>query len=640
MQPQWRWLVALAMVAAAWVALGRPVQAQSNDVVADRYDVDVTVADGGALEVVEHLQLDFQGGTFQHGFLNIALGRVEALRDVRVGEPGHDYSPGRESQYTYATTRDGDRLRIDWWFPPTTNDQRTFEISYRAEGALRVYPDGDQVYWQAIGADHGYPIRQSRVLVHLPADLSANQLKLAAYPERQRVASRQIDPRTVAFETSDLAAGTGLVVRVQFPHGLVNAQPPSWQAAADRADFIAQNVRPALDFVCLALALLIAGVGLGSLALLWRTRGRDPDVAPGAPTLSAPPDDLPAPLAGTLLDEQADVQDVLATLVDLANRGVLRMTPVEESGATSDYELERLKADAASLRGYERLLLTTLFGEGSRVRLSQVRGIFAAAIPGLQAGLYQEVARAGLFAENPEVVRQRYRGLGIALGVIGIVGAIAVGSWLAAYADLGWLPFVALAVVGGALVWVAPHMPQRTRSGALAAQRWAAFRRYLAEQARGRGETPSDQFEPYLPYAIAFGIDRAWIARFAAAGTPTPPWYQGGGPVIVGTPGWGGYYPGGWYPGGYGGGGWGGPSGSHPVPGPGDGAAAPGSQGAGGLQGVSDSLSDMLDRASDVFASGGGGGSGGGDGGGWSGGGMGDFGGSSGGGGGGGSGYN
>jgi hypothetical protein len=611
------------------VSLWLPAAAQSGSVVAESYDVDVTVEDGGALAVVERLTLDFSGGPFRHGYRDIPLGRVEAIRDVQVSEPGRPYQPGAERQYTFQTSRHGDALRVDWWFPPTANATREFEISYRAEGALRVYPDGDQVYWQAIGADHGYPVRQARVLVHLPADVSANQLKLAAYPERQRVASRQVDPRTAAFETTDLRPQTGLVVRVQFPHGLVTAQPPRWQAAADREDFLAQTVRPAANFLFLVLGLLILAAGLASLALLWRTRGRDPDLAPGAPTVSTPPSDLPAPLAGTLLDQHADVQDVVATLVDLGNRGVLRMTQIEEPtpvGPARDYELERLDADESRLRPHERLLLLTLFGEGNRVRLSQARGTFAAAIPGIQAALHQEVVDEGLFVQNPDKVRARYRQLGILLAVAGAAGAIFVGGWLAPYTDLGWLPFAGLLLLGAALLWLAPHMPRRTRAGALAAQRWAAFRRYLTGLATGRDTGQRDEFERYLPYAVAFGLDRAWMQQFAAAGAPAPSWYQGGGPVIIGTPGW---YPwgyGGWYGDGMGHGGTGGgPGWEHGGPAPG------GHPGFGGPQAASDSLADMLGRASDVFSHGGDSG--------WSGGGFGDFGGSSGGGGGGGSGF-
>ena len=108
------------------------------------------------------------------------------------------------------------------------------------------------------------------------------------------------------------------------------------------------------------------------------------------------------------------MQDAVATLVDLGNRGVLRMTQIDEPtpfGTSHDYELERLGADEANLRQHERLLLITLFGEANRVRLSQVRGTFAAAIPGIQAALHQDVAQEGLFVENPDRVRTRYRQL-------------------------------------------------------------------------------------------------------------------------------------------------------------------------------------------------------------------------------------
>ena len=628
MRPAWRISLALVLAWLAWAPLWLPARAQ-GDVAADRYDVDVTVLDGGALEVVEQLTLDFGGGPFRHGYRDVPLDRAGGIRDVQVGEPGQPYQPGVERPRTYATTRRGDVLRIDWWFPPTSNRTRTFEIRYRAEGALRVYPDGDQVYWQAVGADHGYPIQLARVQVQLPAAVSADQLKLAAYSERQRVTSQQVDPQTVAFETRDLGPETGLTVRVQVPHGLVAAQPPVWQAEADRDDYLSQTVRPALNFVFLVLGLLIPAAGLASLALLWRTRGRDPDLAPGAPTVSTPPSDLPAPLAGTLLDEQADVQDAVATLVDLGNRGVLRMTQIQDQtwmGPPQDYEVERLQKDDAGLREHERLLLITLFGEGDQVRLSQARGTFAAAIPGIQAALHKEVAQEGLFVENPDLVRSRYRQGGILIAVVGVIGAIFVGGWLAPYTDLGWLPFAGLLLLGGVLLWSAPHMPQRTRAGALAAQRWAAFRRHLTGLTTGADAAGGDEFQRYLPYAVAFGLDRAWMERFAATGAPAPGWYQGGGPVIVGTPGW---YPWGW--GGYSGGDGGsvGRGGSH-----GSGHAsehAGGHVGFGSPQDASDSLADMLGRASDVFSHGGDSG--------WSGGGFGDFGGSSGGGGGGGSGF-
>ncbi len=612
--------VALALAWLVTIMAPPPARAQSGSVVAERYDVGVEILPDGALAVVERLALDFSGGPFRRGTSTIALDRVEAIRDVQVGEPGRPYERGSERPYTYATIDDGKRLEIAWWFPPTQDGRREFEIRYRVEGALRIYPGGDQLYWSAIEADRRYPVRQSTVEVRLPAEVAPEALRAAAYPERQRVAFQQVDPRTVRFETRELAPGMGLVVRVQFPHGLVAAEPPRWQAEADRVDWLEQNLRPALNFLLLLTTLLILFGGLVSLGVLWRVRGSDPTVARGAPVLETPPSDLPAPLVGTLLDQRADSQDVVATLVDLANRGVIRIAEVEGdslAGGGRDYELERLTRDDANLRDYERLLLLTLFGEGDRVRLSQTRATFAAAIPGLQAALHREVARAGLFHEDPAAVRKRYAAIGWGLVGGSIVGAIVVGGWLARYADLALLPFFALLVVGGVTLWLAGHMPRRTRAGALAADRWAAFRRHLERVAAGSGGAGRDDLERYLPYATAFGLDRAWMGRMAAVGAPAPAWYQGhGGPVLVPVP------YGSWDRGSQDGGsahlGRGGSteapgSGGDPV------GSSGGDPGFGGLQDFSDSLSDMLNQASGVFSHGGGSD--------WSGGGFGDFGG-------------
>jgi hypothetical protein len=626
--------LALGLVCLAWAQSG-VAHAQRDPVVADLYQVDVTVEEGAALAVVERLALDVSGRTLQHGSLRISMARVEAIREVRVAEPDRLYQRGQDEPYTYSSSPDGDFLRIDWWFPPTVNARREFVISYRAEGALRVHPAGDQVYWQAIGADRGYAVRQARALVHLPAPVAADQLQWAAYPEHLDVAIRQADPRTVVFETTNLAPRTGLVARVQFPHGLVAAQPPRWQAEADRADWLTQTARPAVNFLMVLLGLLIPAAGLVGLGILWGTRGSDPRVADGAPVLTTPPSDLPAPLVGTLLDQHADAQDVVATLVDLANRGVVEIAELEDPtlvGSSRDYELVRRGQDEADLREHERLLLLTLFGTEDRARLSRVRDTFAAAIPAMQAALHREVARAGLFVEDPEAVRKRYTGLGWTLVILAVIGGIVLGGWLATYSDLVLLPFSGVVVLGVGLVWLARHMPRRTRAGALAAERWAAFRAHLAQLAGGREPAQREEFERYLPYATAFGLDRAWIERFAAVGAPAPTWYHGGtnGPVIIATPGWGGRYGGGvGVPGG-----WGGPGptysgGQQPADFGGTSAPPPSYYGPGGLQGMSGSLSDMLNRASDVFAHGGGSD--------WSGGGFGDFGGSSGGGGGGGS---
>ncbi|HLI26008.1 MAG TPA: DUF2207 domain-containing protein [Chloroflexota bacterium] len=611
------WRPCLALLVFLALGLPAPPAAAQSGVAAEQYLVDLAVQPDGALAVTEQQTFFLGGGPYRRGETSIETARVEAIRDLVVGEPGRDYrqvSTPTEEPYTFHVQQDGQRLRVTWWFPPTQDARRTFDIRYRAEGAVRIYPGGDQVYWPAIEPDRRFPVREARVRVRLPAEVAPDALRAAAYPERLNARYTMLDARTVEFVATDLPPGEPLVIRVQFPHGLVNAQPPAWQAAADREDWLQQNLRPALDFLMLVAALLILAVGLTWLALRW-SASRAPTVGAVPPLLREPPDDTPAPLVGVLLDQRADNQDIVATLFDLARRGAVRITPVAGPAGPSDYLLERLPTEPEALRDYERHVLLAVFGEATQVRMSEVWRTFAGTWPTLKRALYQEAVRAGLFADDPELVRRRYQAWGVTLGALAILGWLVGASLLGHYSGLAWLPPLALLLVGLALLVAAPHLPRRTRVGALAARRWEAFRRYLAATAAGREQAPPELFERYLPYAIVFGLDRSWVERFASTAAPAPSWYGiDPGPVIIwGGPPWIGPMGGPGRPADSG------PA-AGPVPGTSPSAEPAGSYGGpGGLGGLSDSLADLLSRASDVFAHGGGSD--------WSGGGAGDYGG-------------
>ncbi len=590
-----------------------------------RFDVGIDLQPNGDFLVTEDQTILFGSTAAHHGFREIPLDRVVQITDVSVSEPGRAYQSGSESPYSYQAVRQGDVLRIDWWFPYTSDAARTFLVSYRVVGGLRYYPGGDQLYWKAIYADRPYPIELGRVTVRFPADLSPDQIKTAAYPEQLGATGTLVDPRTVRFEAQNLPPQTGLEVRVQFPHGLVSGQPPPWQAAADRADWYNQTIRPVVNFFLGVLALLVLLVGSLWVFLTWYSRGRDPQVGGVPPSLSEPPGDLPPAVAGTLVDGRADVQDAVATLVDLARRGVLRI--VEESRPRMgrmgrDFRLELLEEKPEGLRDYERTILDSLFAEGRTARFSRMGQRFRGAIAAVQWQLYNEVVRDNYFPESPERVRARHRNLGIALLVVGVGLAFLLAMLLGGYADLVWAPFAALAVVGLVKLSVSPLMPARTQEGALAAARWRAFANYLAgHQPREEVESRQGLFEPYLPYAVAFQVDRQWVQKFAAVGAPAPRWYEVERPT---------YYPWPWWGWGWG---WGMPRGpgrageaprEAPVPPAPQGPPSLqelSDRGAWSLQNLSGNLADMLNQASEVMARGGGAGWG--RGGGWSGGGFG-----------------
>jgi hypothetical protein len=428
----------------------------------------------------------------------------------------------------------------------------------------------------------------------------------------------QIDAQTVQFTLGALAPREGIETRVQFPHGAIAAPPPAWQAAADRADWLAQTVAPIGDFVALLLTIGVLAGGGGFLFLLWFSNGREPAIRPVALRLTQPPSDLPAPLAGTLADGVASAREAVATLVDLADRGIVHLTDEQNPqlvGSQSDVRVTlNAGLDDRRLRGYERVLLAALFGRSpsvpAEVLLSNVKSQFQVAIPIIEERLYAAVAQERLFAGNPETTRRRWRIAGVGISIAGTGMAVVAEVLLANIINLAWLPGLALALVGGCLAWLAGSMSRRTAWGALEAAKWRAFGKYLAEESRA--EKPGTALPPhYLPYAIAFGLDESFVRHLESVGTPPPTWYgrwsRGPGGMVFG--------PGGWY-----GGPWmdhsrhnGAPGQPHTAQPDSGGVAAPPAP---SPQGWSDALAALLNAASEAMAHGGGSG-------GWSGGGFG-----------------
>ncbi len=649
------------------LGLAGPVSAQEEpkDLRWNRFDVDLNLQQDGRLLVTETQEIEYLSGTWRTGGRTIPLDRVEDITDVRVSEvlPG-----GETRELDVDTSVQGNELQIAWQYAPTSGgESRTFQIEYTAIGVVRDYGQEEQpnqqIRWQALPQERRFPIESSTVNLRFPTPIPFENLAFESYPESLGGTAEAVEGG-VRFQVESVPAFEGFEIRAKFPANTVQAPAPEWQQEADRADRLNEAVQPRNNLLLLGLGLLVPTAGLMGLLVLWLTRGKDPGVGRDAESINVPPSDLPAPLAGVLLDERADVQDVVSTIISLSERGVLRITEVRNDellGSNRDFRLELIQPyNPEQLRTYERTLVDNLCSQGDSVMLSEARGRFMAAVPVFRDQLYEEVTRAGLFKGNPEKVRNRYRSLGVGLIVVAaVLGCLGLSAF-SAFADPFFviLPTIGLVVVGFGLMQLSKAMPVRTLNGAVEASRWRSFRNYLAHIER-TPDISQDKgaFERYLSYATAFGLGRSWLDKFSSVGTPAPAWYRRGrgGDMDVLTGGRGGYGGGGFFGGpviivppfgGYGGGGHHGSGGGVGGAAGAAGGVGPADTGSGDLFGGtgmfdfgdnrnvfdrgSGGLADLFDQASDAF---GGWDAGGGFGGGWGGGGGGGFGGGSGGGG-------
>jgi hypothetical protein len=381
----------------------------------------------------------------------------------------------------------------------------------------------------------------------------------------------------------------------EWQHGIVAGEAQPWQQQLDaeaaqkakEAEFQAQW-GPVLNLTFGALGILFAIGGSVLLYLWWYRKGRDAPVGLIADYLPEPPSDLPAGVAGTLLDESADMEDVLASILDLARRGVLEIEEVQEPGflgigSSSDF-IYRKKDTTVPLRPYEKLLLDELFEGRSERKLSDLKNEFYTAIPKLRKELYAEVVREGFFKESPEATRSRFGCLGIGALIATAVGGVFLLALVGAAASTTICVPLGLGVFSLGLVILARFMPRRTEKGADAVARWKAFKRYLQNLEKyTKVEDAAGIFDRYLPYAVAFGLEQSWIRKFARVDAPAPTWWI---PYGMPRP-----YHGGWGPAEGGIGGAGGRVPGHAAPMPSEGRSVPSLEGM--SRGLGTSLASM-----------------------------------------------
>ncbi|MFM7582721.1 MAG: DUF2207 family protein, partial [Caldilinea sp.] len=87
-------------------------------------------------------------------------------------------------------------------------------------------------------------------------------------------------------------------------------------------------------------------------------------------------------------------------------------------------------------------------------------------------------------------------------------------------------PGIGLFVVAVAILVASRAMPRKTEMGAVAAARWKGFKEYLRNIDRYADlEAQKALWDRWLPYAIAFGVDKEYIRKFEGASAPAPGWY-------------------------------------------------------------------------------------------------------------------
>jgi len=494
------------------------------------FDAQIEVFQSGDVLVTETLMPHFDGqfnGIYRsipveyrtpRGFREKLRLNVEAVED----DAGHELR--------YDVSREGAYKKIKIWVPGARDATRTVVLKYRVPNALRFFDadeerDGigkayDELYWNVTGTEWPVPIDRASATVRLPAGAAGIRAHAftGAYGSTTEGAEVRTEGTRVHFETDTLGFREGLTIGVAWDAGIIERP-----GAADKAAFfLSANWPLVLPFVFFIV-----------MYRRWRDRGRDPEIGSIEPRYE-PPESLTPAEVGVVIDNRADMRDVTATVVDLAVRGYLTIEEVEDKVlglfTSKDYVFRKVRSSEEwnTLESHERKLLDAFFGAADQVELSDLKNKFYTHLPDIKKDLLDTLVEHGIYPRRPDVVAGIYVGIGIGVGAV----IAAVGTTMGeAVFHLSPLAVIigavgsALAIIGFGVV-----MPARTKQGTKVFRHVKGFEEFLDRVESDRFKRMikgPEQFEAFLPFAMALGVESQWARAFEGLYSEPPDWYRG-----------------------------------------------------------------------------------------------------------------
>ncbi|MFG0316798.1 MAG: DUF2207 domain-containing protein, partial [Planctomycetota bacterium JB042] len=559
------------------------------------FDAEVVVDARGGLTVTETIRVRVEGQQIRHGIFRDFPTTYPGSFGLDITVPFEVVSvtlDGRPEPYDASRRGNGVRVRIGSASRVVPPGEHVYVLRYETGRQLGIFDDHDELYWNVTGNDWVFPIAEAAATVRLPSTVPLEEVETRAFRGRQgsRDTDRieaTVDPEdgAIRFRTTSarhpLRPGEGLTIAVKFPKGHVVTPSFVDQALQDR-------VLP----VGLVGFLLV----LGYFLVAWKRVGVDPAKGTIIPEYE-PPLGLSPAATRHVWRMGFDKECVGAALLGLAQRGAIE---IDDDDGTITLRKRASARETGAPIGERKVLQALLGDRDSLELNNANHARVKKALDSLKVWLNEEhegklflknrrwlvpgvlltigALVAALFAGDFVVAGQSaFLVIWLSVWTLGVAILLSatVAAWRgsglgskgkAIFLSLFSLPFLAgelfglfaLMTIGS--VWLGPLlvlligtnvvffflMKAPTGPGRRVMDRIEGLRMYLGTAEKDRLEASTraarepertvQQFERFLPYAVALGVENSWAERFQDVleratmpdGTAyRPTWYHG-----------------------------------------------------------------------------------------------------------------
>lgn len=365
-----------------------------EDLYIQEWAVDANLIDNGNLQISEDITFKFNE-EYNGVFRDIVLNKTSGVSDIMVQELANgtvvDYTlanKARNGNSGIYTVKEKNNKAIIKIFSPSEDEKKTFRISYIVHNVAVKYKDTGELYYKFIGKDNETPIGSFIININLPEADNENKVKVFAHgPLNGRIS--KISNKSYQLKVNKISANTFIEGRILFPAEFIENsknyqdinrysdiidEENAYQDKIDKDRERKENLRKSLNKI----TLLATGISVAVLIILLYQCRRKINRDRISKEYSSIPEDCTPAIASLITGSYAGGKVIFATILDLFNKGYLRISGENDSidiAKNENYIIYKTKQEDMLLLGHERYFMSWLFndlGDGESVSTNDI----------------------------------------------------------------------------------------------------------------------------------------------------------------------------------------------------------------------------------------------------------------------------
>jgi uncharacterized membrane protein len=484
------------------------------------YTANIDINAEGYFDVVENYDIEFTEA--KHGIfreiiteydLQTFTGKSEkrslVIKNLEV--PGQTFSTnsGPEQRFNGSLKiKIGDKNEL------VTGIQH-YEIKYRVYNAFLFEDSIIQFYWNIKPQGWEAEFQQINFYIHVPQGISLSSENCFVYSGNAGTTtpSEEYDytytDGLYSAKSKELAIslpGQNVTVLIKLPKNSI------------RENFITIPLWQQYGWIGILVLLLII------FWRVWVKYGKDDRVI--ATTSYYPPKGIDPAMAGYLIDDKGDTNDLISFLPHWASQGFITIEEIPKSGwfGKADMKLKKIKSLPDTSPSYEKTMFNGIFSNSvNEVLVSSLENIFYMTMNAAKKQM-REIANENYYETKSNLVMKITIGLAVVFGVLLCI--------LFLY-TFGPIAAVLSAITSVFIASMSFYLQKKNSKGNSILSELKGFKQFIkiAEINRIKMLLEEDPkyFEKTMSYALAFGLLDKWADKFDTLNLPPPNWYTSNG---------------------------------------------------------------------------------------------------------------